>query len=404
MNIAIIGGGAAGMACAIKAAENGNRVTLFERNAKLGMKLYITGKGRCNLTNDTNRDGFFDNVVHNPRFLYSAYSAGCPADVMRGFESMGVPLKVERGNRVFPVSDKSSDVIRALSRRMDELGVKVLLNTRIEGVAVSGGAVVGVTVSGKTLPFDAAVLATGGVSYPSTGSTGDGLRFAEELGLAVTPTQGSLVPLETRESWCGTLSGVSLKNVTLTLKRKGKALYSELGEMLFTHFGVSGPLVLTASAYMDDDASYELFIDLKPALSAETLDARLVRDIAASNKKTVGGAFFGLLPARLLDVVLELAAVDAHAPAASFTRAQRMSLVQTLKGVCLHIERKRPVDEAIITRGGVKVSEIDPSTMEAKRVKGLYFAGEMIDVDAFTGGFNLQIAWSTGVLAGRSIE
>ena len=405
MRVAVIGGGAAGQLAAIKAAEHGHAVTLLEQNEKLGKKLFITGKGRCNLTNACDRDGFFRHVVKNPRFLYSAYAGFDSAAIIELVESAGVPTKVERGQRVFPASDKSSDVLKALERTVKKCGVDVRLNARVSEILTNGGSVSGVRVRETVEPFDAVILATGGLSYPSTGSTGDGLRFAQALGHTITPPTGSLIPLETEETWCEALSGLTLKNVTLTAyDYKGKEVYSELGEMLFTHFGVSGPLVLSASALIaENPAGTVLSIDLKPGLAEEQLDARLLRDLSANAKKTFGGALSGLLPQRLLGIVLETAGIDASEPAGNCRKAQRTALVETLKGLKLHVTGARPIAEAIVTRGGVSIREVNPSTMESKKIKNLYFAGEMLDVDAFTGGFNLQIAWSTGALAGSSI-
>ena len=405
MRTAVIGGGAAGQLAAIKAAENGHRVTIFEQNEKLGKKLFITGKGRCNVTNAADREGFFRHVVRNPRFLYSAYAHFDSAAIMALIEAAGVPLKVERGQRVFPASDHSSDILKALERTVKARGVEVRLNTRVSEILTNGEAVAGVRIGQTVEPFDAVILATGGLSYPSTGSTGDGFRFARALGHTIEPLTGSLVPLETAETWCAELSGLTLKNVTLTAYRKnGKEVYTELGEILFTHFGVSGPLVLSASALLAGEAEGALLsIDLKPGLTCEQLDARLLRDLAANAKKTFGGALYGLLPQRLLGIVLDAAGVDASAQAANCTKAQRQALVETLKGLQLHVTGARPVAEAIVTRGGVSVREVNPSTMESKKIKNLFFAGEMLDTDAFTGGFNLQIAWSTGALAGSSI-
>ncbi len=405
MRVAVIGGGAAGQLAAIKAAENGHRVTIFEQNEKLGKKLFITGKGRCNVTNAADREGFFRHVVKNPRFLYSAYAHFDSAAIMQLIEAAGVPLKIERGQRVFPVSDHSSDILKALERTVRSRGVDVRLNTRVSGILTNGEAVSGVRVGQTVEPFDAVILATGGLSYPSTGSTGDGYRFAQALGHTVVPPVGSLVPFETEETWCAALSGLTLKNVTLTAYNyKGKEVYSELGEMLFTHFGVSGPLVLSASALVaEEPAGTVLSIDLKPGLTEEQLDARLLRDLAANAKKTFSGALYGLLPQKLLGVVLDAAGIDGTAQAGNCTKAQRRALVETLKGLKLHVTGTRPIAEAIVTRGGVKVAEVNPSTMESKKIANLYFAGELLDTDAFTGGFNLQIAWSTGALAGSSI-
>ena len=405
MRVAVIGGGAAGQLAAIKAAENGHKVTIFEQNEKLGKKLFITGKGRCNVTNAADREGFFRHVVRNPRFLYSAYAHFDSAAIMALIDSAGVALKVERGQRVFPASDHSSDILKALEKTVRSRGVTVRLNTRVSAILTNAGAVSGVRVGETVEPFDAVVLATGGLSYPSTGSTGDGLRFAEKLGHTVVPPKGSLVPLETEETWCADLSGLTLKNVTLTAyNKKGKEAYSELGEMLFTHFGVSGPLVLSASALLAEEPEGTLLsIDLKPGLSEEQLDARLLRDLAANAKKSFSGALYGLLPQKLLSTVLNVAGVDAGITASTCTKQMRRALVETLKGLTLHVRSARPIAEAIVTRGGVSVREVNPSTMESKKVKNLFFAGEMLDTDAFTGGFNLQIAWSTGALAGSSI-
>lgn len=404
MRVAVIGGGAAGQLAAIKAAENGHRVTIFEQNEKLGKKLFITGKGRCNVTNAADREGFFRHVVRNPRFLYSAYANFDCAAIMSLIENAGVPLKIERGQRVFPASDHSSDILKALERTVRARGVAVRLNTRVSAILTNGGAVSGVRIGETVEPFDAIVLATGGLSYPSTGSTGDGFRFAKALGHTVVPPKGSLVPFETEETWCADLSGLTLKNVTLTAYKNGREVYSELGEMLFTHFGVSGPLVLSASALVaEEPEGTVLSIDLKPGLSEEQLDARLLRDLGANAKKTFAGALYGLLPQKLLGVVLEAANIDGTAQAGNCTKAQRRALVETLKGLKLHVTQARPIAEAIVTRGGVSVREVNPSTMESKKIANLYFAGELLDTDAFTGGFNLQIAWSTGALAGGSI-
>lgn len=404
MNVAVIGGGAAGMLAAYEAAKCGHAVTIFEQNEKLGKKLFITGKGRCNLTNDTDRDGFLGNIPRNGRFLYSAFNGFDNRDIMALIESAGVPLKVERGGRVFPASDKSSDVLRALEWLLHEAGAKVLLNTKIEKILIENGAVTGVLVKGREVPAGAVIVCTGGKSYPSTGSTGDGYRFAAEAGHTVNAPKASLVPFETNEDWPKPLTGITLKNVTLTAIKNGKRVYSELGELLFTHFGVSGPLVLSASAMVaDEPEGTELFIDFKPALDEETLDARLVRDLAENARKRVGAALHALLPARLLGAVLALANIDPEQSVATFSKAQRQNLLAVLKGAKLTVRRTRPIDEAIITRGGVSTKEVQSGSMESKLVSGLYFAGEVLDVDAYTGGFNLQIAWSTGAAAGRNL-
>lgn len=404
LSVAVVGGGAAGQMAAVVAAKNGHRVALLEKNEKLGKKLYITGKGRCNVTNDCGRDGFFANVIRNPRFLYSAYAAFNERDMMAFLEGHGCPVKVERGQRVFPASDKSSDIQRALDRALRDAGVNVRLNTEVYEILTAHGAVAGVRIDRGEEPFDRVVLTTGGLSYPSTGSTGAGFEMAKALGHTVTDLHPSLVPLETVESWPFALSGITLKNVRLTAKKGGKTVYTEQGEMLLTHFGVSGPLVLTASAYLaEDPAGTELFIDLKPAIPEEELHARLQRLVQENPKKAVGGAFSGVLPTRLLDAVFDQARIKPWAPASSFTREQRQALVAALKGMPLTVKGPRPFSEAVITRGGISVKEVKPSTLESKLVSGLFLAGEILDVDAFTGGFNLQIAWSTGALAGGSI-
>lgn len=404
LSVAVVGGGPAGQMAAITAAQNGHRVTLLEKNVKLGKKLYITGKGRCNVTNDGGRDGFFANVIRNPRFLYSAYAAFSERDMMALLEKNGCPVKVERGQRVFPVSDKSSDVQRALDRALKAAGVTIRLNADVKEILTRDGAVSGLRTDRGAEAFHRVILTTGGLSYPSTGSTGAGFEMAKALGHTVTPLYPSLVPLDTVESWPFALSGVTLKNVRLTVKRGGKVVCSEQGEMLLTHFGVSGPLVLTASAYIaEEPAGAELSIDLKPAIPEEELHARLQRLIQENPKKAVGGAFSGVLPTRLLDAVFDQARIRPWAPASSFTREQRQAMVSALKGMPLTVKGTRPFSEAVVTRGGVSVKEVKPSTMESKIVPGLFLAGEILDVDAFTGGFNLQIAWSTGALAGGSI-
>ncbi|MBR0205736.1 MAG: NAD(P)/FAD-dependent oxidoreductase [Clostridia bacterium] len=404
LSVAVVGGGPAGQMAAITAAQNGHRVTLLEKNEKLGKKLYITGKGRCNVTNACGRDGFFANVIRNPRFLYSAYAAFSERDMMAFLERNGCPVKVERGQRVFPVSDKASDVQRALDRALKAAGVTVRLNADVREILTRDGAVCAVRTDRGAEAFDRVILTTGGLSYPSTGSTGAGFDMVKALGHTVTELYPSLVPLETVESWPFALSGITLKNVRLTAKKGGKTIYSEQGEMLLTHFGVSGPLVLTASAYIaEEPAGTELFIDLKPAIPAEELHARLQRLVQENPKKAVGGAFSGVLPTRLLDAVFEQARIQPWAPAASFTKEQRQAMVGALKGMPLTVRGTRPFSEAVVTRGGVSVKEVRPSTLESKIAAGLYLAGEILDVDAFTGGFNLQIAWSTGALAGGSI-
>ena len=406
MQVAIIGGGAAGQLAAIYAARGGYDVSLFEKNEKLGKKLYITGKGRCNVTNACERADFFANIPRNPRFLYSAFSAFDNADIVALLQGQNVPTKVERGQRVFPASDKSSDVLGALRREVAAAGARVCLNTEVTEIIAAEGEVRGLRFAdGSEQDFSAVILAAGGLSYPQTGSTGDGYRFARALGHSIVEPTGALTPFETEETWCAALSGVTLKNVTLTAVQGGKTVYKELGELLFTHFGISGPLALTCSSCLAQPAAgTKLYIDLKPGLSAEQLDKRLLRDLADGARKTLGGALSGLLPARLLATVLALAKLNATKTASECTKAERRTLAEMLKAVPLMVRDLRCIDEAIITRGGVDLREVNPKTMESRIVRGLYFAGEVLDVDAFTGGFNLQIAWSTGALAGRSVS
>ena len=405
MTVFVIGGGPAGMIAAANAAQRGHAVTLFERNEKLGKKLYITGKGRCNVTNAADRDSFLEHILRNPRFLYSAFSHFDNRALMERIERAGVPLKTERGGRVFPASDKSSDILRALERIVRDAGVLVRLNTRVDEVLVKNDAVSGVRIGSETFPCDAVVVATGGVSYPQTGSTGDGYEFARVTGHAVTPPVASLVPLETEELWPRGLAGLTLKNVTLRAEKNGKEVFSELGELLFTHFGVSGPLVLSLSGVIaENPAGTRLWIDLKPSLAREQLDARLLRDLQAGARQQVKTALHALLPQRLLETVLELSQIDGSILVGEFSKAMRARLTETLKALPLTISGARGLNEAVVTRGGVVVKDVSASTMESKRVKGLYFAGEVLDVDATTGGYNLQIAWSTGALAGDSIE
>lgn len=404
--IVVIGGGAAGMMAAISAAEGGASVTLLEPNERLGKKLNITGKGRCNVTNDSDMAGLLANVPRNGKFLYSAFSRFDGRDAMTFFEGLGVPLKVERGGRVFPVSDRSFDVSAALERRLRALRVTVL-RRRALSVRTDGGAVSSVETDEGELPAEAAILATGGVSYPATGSTGDGHRMAAQAGHTVTPLSGSLVPLEGVVAPgipCGQLQGLSLRNVGLSVFESGKKIYTDFGELLFTHFGVSGPLVLSASAHMRrfDKKTYRLEIDLKPALDAAQLDRRLLSDFAKYANHDFRNALDDLLPQKLIPVVVALSGVPEREKVHDLTREQRQALAQILKHFPVEITGPRPAADAIVTSGGVKVSEIDPNTMESKLVKGLYFAGELIDTDAYTGGFNLQIAWATGRAAGQA--
>lgn len=404
--VAVIGGGPSGMLAAATAAEKGHAVTLIEKNEKLGKKLFITGKGRCNITNAAELEVFFKNIPRNPKFLYSALYGFSNEDVISLLQRMGVPTKTERGGRVFPISDKSSDVIRAFATCVKQAGVEVRLNTEVESVThTEQGDFLLRLNAGEALRVDALILATGGVSYPSTGSTGDGYRFARALGHTVTEIQAALIPFETEEEWPKTLSGLSLRNVTLrAYSTKGKLVFEELGEMLFTHFGVSGPLVLSASSFLTGNpAGAKLNIDLKPGLSQEELDRRLLRDFDSNIRRQFVHSLDALLPKRLIPVLVAQSGIPAETPVHQITREQRLALVSCLKALPLTVKCALPVEQAIITRGGVSVKEVNPSTMESKLLPGLYFAGELLDVDACTGGYNLQIACSTGALAGRSV-
>ena len=403
-DIVVIGGGAAGMMAAVFAARAGANVTLLEKNEKLGKKVYITGKGRCNLTNDCDRDEFLAQVPRNPRFLYSALNFFAPRDMMALLEENGCPVTVQRGKRVFPSSEKASDVTKALTSLLRKLNVRVCLNAEVKTLTAEGGRLTGAELKNGTVQrADAVILACGGLSYPSTGSTGDGYRFAEALGHTVLSRSPVLVGLETEDTWPRSLQGLSLRNVTLTLSGGKKTLYTELGEMLFTHFGISGPLALEASCHLPDPpAGAKLAIDLKPGLPREQLDARVRRDFSEAGKKQLKSVLPGLLPASLAEIFPGLCGIDASLPCNQVTAAQREKLLTMLKALPLTVRAPRPIDEAVVTRGGVSIKEIDPGTMRSKLMPNLYFAGEMIDVDAHTGGFNLQIAWSTGALAGAS--
>ena len=402
--IIIIGGGAAGMLASLFASGSGNRVHVFEKNDRLGRKLFITGKGRCNLTNDCGQDQFLASVISNRKFLYSAFAGFSNQDVRDLFHSLGVRTKVERGNRVFPQSDHSSDIIRALERRMKELQVRIHLNSTVTGLRLSEGRVVGVTLeNGADIPADTVLVATGGLSYPVTGSTGDGFFFAEQGGLKVTELSPSLVPMVTAESYITDMQGLSLRNVVLRFRQYGKVVLREFGEMLFTHFGISGPLVLTASAKVEKNlskGSLQGEIDLKPALDAEQLDRRILRDFEENKNRQFKNVLGGLLPSRLIAPVLSLASVSGDMPVHRIEKKDRLAFGRLLKAFPFTVTGLRGYEEAIITRGGVSVREVDPKTMEAKKVSGLYFAGEVLDLDALTGGFNLQIAWSTAHAAG----
>ena len=402
--VVVVGGGAAGMMAAISAAERGAVVTLLEPNERLGKKLNITGKGRCNVTNDADRETLLAHVPRNGKFLYSVFSRFDGRDAMAFFEALGVPLKVERGNRVFPVSDRAFDISAALERRLKALHVK-LVRDRAVNVEIAEGTVRGVGGELRAYPAGAVILATGGVSYPATGSTGDGHRMAAELGHTVTPLRGSLVPLAgelERGGASDRLQGLSLRNVGLTVFENRKKIYTDFGELVFTHFGVSGPLVLSASAHMRhfDTKTYRLEIDLKPALDQETLDRRLLSDFEKHINSDFCNALDDLLPQKLIPVMVEASGIPPRQKVHEITREQRRELLDQLKHFGVVITAPEPVEGAIVTSGGVKVGEVNPTTMESKLVKGLYFAGELLDVDAYTGGFNLQIAWATGRAAG----
>ena len=402
--IIVIGGGAAGMMAAITAARRGAGVTLLEPNERLGKKLNITGKGRCNVTNDCDQETLMANIPGNGRFLYSALTRFTPQDAMAFFEALGVPLKVERGNRVFPVSDRSFDISGALERELRRLRVRILRERAAE-ITAEDGRVTGVQTDRQHHPTDAVVLATGGVSYPGTGSTGDGYAMAAALGHTIVPPRGSLVPLESGDADCAAIQGLSLRNVEATvLNGKNKPVFREFGEMLFTHFGVSGPLMLSASAHLRrwDKEQYRLSIDLKPALDQQKLDSRILRDIGENPNRDMSNILSGLVHRSMVPVLLRRLALPEGEKANSLTKEQRRALVQELKHFTVSLTGPRPVAEAIVTAGGVKVGDVVPGTMASKLAEGLYFAGEILDVDAYTGGFNLQIAWATGYLAGLS--
>lgn len=408
--VIVVGGGAAGAMAAIAAARSGSRTTLFEKNEKIGKKLFITGKGRCNVTNACETEELFGNVVSNGKFLYSAFYSFDNNSTMDFFEQAGCMLKTERGDRVFPKSDHSSDVIAALNRELSERGVEVFLHTPVKEILLEerpdGKRVRGVRLAdGREEPADSVVVATGGISYESTGSTGDGYRFAERAGHKLAEAKPALVPFNIQEPFCRDMMGLSLKNVSVSLSCDGKELYQGFGEMLFTHFGVSGPLILTASSYYAKRAYGKravLRLDLKPALTEEQLDRRILRDFEENRNRLFKNALGGLFPAKMIPVMVALSGIDPEKKVNEVTREERKGLVSLIKGLPMTVTGCRNFSEAIITQGGVSVKEINPSTMESKIVKGLYFAGEVLDLDALTGGFNLQIAWSTGHLAGCS--
>ncbi len=399
----VIGGGAAGLMAAGFAAKRGMDVTVIERNERTARKVMITGRGRCNVTNNTDLEGLMRNVARGGKFLYSAFSSFSAADTMALFESLGVRLKTERGNRVFPVSDKSVDIADALLKFALKSGARIEKG-RVCEIVTGGGCVGGVkTEDGRFFSADSVIIATGGMSYSATGSSGDGYALAEAAGHTVVPPTASLVPVVVHEGWCSRVQGLSLKNVKLSLIQSGKAkpVFSELGEMLFTGFGASGPLVMSASAHIEEDKAYKLIIDLKPALDEQKLDARILRDFEENKNRDFANSLGALLPKSLIPVIVSLSHIPPTLKVNQITKEQRLALVRLLKNLELNVMGLRPVEEAVVTRGGVKLSEVSPSTMESKLCRGLYFAGEVLDVDAYTGGFNLQIAFSTGALAGN---
>lgn len=408
--VLIIGGGAAGMMAAAFAAKNGNRVEVFEKNEKLGKKLFITGKGRCNITNAADLEDFFSAVTSNPKFLYSAFYSFTNEQVISFFEELGVKTKVERGGRVFPVSDHSSDVIQALKNEMERLGVKINLNAEVKELITEKNSTIETVngirlVSGKKISGDAVIVATGGISYPSTGSTGDGYRFARRCGHKVSELSPSLVPMEVKEWYAGELMGLSLRNIEIRITDGKKKLYQEFGEMLFTHYGVTGPVILSASSIVGKklkDTELTLHIDLKPALTEEQLDKRVLREFETNHNRQFKNAVDSLFPSKLRPVIVELSGIPEEKKVHEITKEERLRFVRLIKDFTMTLTGLRGYNEAIITKGGVSVKEIDPGTMESKLIKGLYFAGEVLDLDAMTGGYNLQIAWSTGYLAGMN--
>ena len=411
--VLIIGGGAAGMMAGVFAARNHHEVHILEKNEKLGKKVFITGKGRCNVTNACDTEELFPAMMSNPKFLYSSFYSFTPQDVMEFFEEAGVPLKVERGNRVFPQSDHSSDIIRALERELKKAGAKIHLHTAVKEIVKESetDSVTGVILTdGTFMEGDAVIVATGGFSYQSTGSTGDGYRFARELGLKVTDIAPSLVPLKTKEDYIPKLQGLSLKNTGLTIKNGKKVLYEDFGEMMFTHFGVTGPMILSASAHIGaklakaPNGELSAYLDLKPALTREQLDARILREFEAGPNKQFKNVIGVLFPSSLTPVMLELGGIPEEKKIHDISREERQHFIDIIKAFPFTITGMGEFKEAIITRGGVSVKEINPGTMESKKISGLYFAGEVLDLDAVTGGYNLQIAWSTAYLAAQAIQ
>jgi len=400
--VVVIGGGASGLFASYASACKGNQTILLEKNEKLGKKIYITGKGRCNLTSSVSIEEFFNNVVSNPKFLYSAINNLSPKDTMLLFENNGLKLKIERGNRVFPLSDKASDVTKTMERLIVSNGVDVRLNTTVNDILIEDGCVKGVNTDKGKISCDSVIICTGGISYPLTGSTGDGYRFAKELGHSITDIKPALVGIELVGNDFLQMQGLALKNVKLTAKHNNKSVYEDFGELLFTHFGISGPIVLSCSSKINklNVSDVELFIDLKPALDEQTLDKRLLREFAENNVKNLSNVMRSLLPSSLINCVMRQARLYRDKKCCEITAVERRNLLFAIKSLSFRVSKLRPVKEAIITSGGVNVKEISPKTMESKLIKGLFFAGEVLDVDAFTGGFNLQLAFSTGYTAG----
>ncbi len=401
--VVVIGAGPAGLMAALKASEN-NLVYLIEANEKVGKKLYITGKGRCNITNAKDIGDFFDYIPGNPEFLYSSLYTFNNLDVMNYLESLDVPLKVERGDRVFPTSDKSSDIIAAFNKELIKRGVKIILNSKVKDILCTNKSITSVILqSGEEIKADSFILCTGGVSYPQTGSSGDGYKFAKKLGHNIIKPKPSLVPIEIKEDWIKDLQGLSLKNVELSVIKNNKTIFKEFGEMIFTHYGISGPIVLTSSRYVNSKEPYKIKIDLKPSLDVSTLDSRIQKDFIKDTNKDFKNALIDLLPSKLIDVIIMLSGIPPEKKVHTITRDERKTLVSLLKNLEVNVKGLRSIDEAIVTAGGIDTKEIDSSTMKSKIIDNLYFAGEVIDVDAFTGGYNVQIALSTGYLAGNRV-
>lgn len=402
--ICVIGAGPSGIVAAGMAGSRGKDVTLIEKNERIGKKLFITGKGRCNITNNAPIEDFFDNVMKNKNFLYSSFYSFTNKDILNLLETYGLKTKIERGNRIFPASDKSSDVIKAFEKFLLSNDVKLMLNTNVQSIENKDGKFV-IKTKNDEMIFNKLIISTGGESYPSTGSTGDGYRFAGKLGHHVTEIKPSLVPIEIQESWIKDLQGLSLKNVTLSAHTKNKTLYEEFGEMIFTHYGISGPIVLSMSNYLHKyiNGKISLTIDLKPALDINKLDDRILRDFQLYNNKQIKNALDDLLPQKIIPLIISLSEIEPEKPVNQITKEERISLLNSIKKFPLTFKSFRPIEEAIVTSGGVSTKEINPSTMESKIVPGLFFAGEVVDVDALTGGYNLQIAYSTGYLAGTNV-